>query len=167
MQNAGGIGGGETVGDTDQQLDHLPPRSFPGRCPVFERTALKILGDQVLPIFPFSSVMNRENVRVIERRSGLRFELKAAPGGGIPQIAGEKLDRDTAVEPGVLSTEHHTHSTLTQLGLEYVGTYLLAGIGWQLHDRRFQETLRLFVRRKQLFHIAAQRLIARAKLIEK
>ena len=71
MQNAGGMSRGKAIGNANQQLHDLPPGSFLGRRPVLERAALKILGDQVLPIFPLSRVMNRENVRVVERRRGL------------------------------------------------------------------------------------------------
>ena len=85
MDDAGGVCGGQAVGDADEQLDDLPPRALVGPRPVSERAAVDELRDQILPAVELPDVVDREDVRMVQRGRRLRFALEAAARGRIGQ----------------------------------------------------------------------------------
>ena len=119
VENAGLMGGREPIGDAGQQLDRLAPVALRFSCPVSERAAIDELGDEILPALELARVVDREDVRMIERRDRLRFALEAAARGRIGEIVGEKLDGNGPVEFGIERAVDHAHA---------------AGAEWRLHD---------------------------------
>ena len=60
--------------------------------------------------------MDGADIGVIECRCGLRFTLKAAERLRIVgDIVGEKLERDEAVQPGILSLVDDAHTAAAEL----------------------------------------------------
>src|SRR5205823_12743302 len=74
---------GQTVSDADEQIDDLAPVARFSVSPLAQRAAVDPLGDDVRAAFELADVVNGEDMRVIERRGRLRFELKATAGGMI------------------------------------------------------------------------------------
>jgi hypothetical protein len=88
-------------------------------------------GHQILPAFKLAHVVDREDVRVIQRRRHLRFLLKVAACGGIGQFVGKKLDGDGPVQLGVVRANHHAHASLADGSLDAIRPQLESG-----HKRR-------------------------------
>jgi len=75
----------------------------------------------------FTEIVNRADVRVIQRRGGARFPLEALEGLSVmlrrqflnlPYGLGQKLEGNESAQPSVLGPVHHTHTADAQL-LEY------------------------------------------------
>jgi hypothetical protein len=71
------MGGGKSVGNAGEHLDGLAPVVVRAH-PVAERPPVDELGDEVLPAVDLTRVVHRQDVRMIQGRSGLGFPLKAA-----------------------------------------------------------------------------------------
>jgi hypothetical protein len=89
--------GGQAVGHACQQLDRLSPRALRGLCPVLEGATVDELGDQILTAVDFSDVVDRHDVRVVQRGCGLRFALKTPARSRVGEVVGQKLDRDRPI----------------------------------------------------------------------
>ena len=74
-----------------QQLRHILPAHLSRLRPGFEGTPVDEFGHQILPAFKLAHIVDREDVRVIQRRRHLRFLLKAAACGGVGQFVGRNL----------------------------------------------------------------------------
>ena len=103
MDDAGAVRAVERVADLDgdrqRVVDRKPRR--PAQ-PVGERLAFEILHDEVVELAVAADVVDRADVRMVQRRDRARFLLEALPRfrvGG--QRAGEHLDGDGAIEAGV------------------------------------------------------------------
>jgi hypothetical protein len=73
----------------------------------------------------FTDVMDRNNVRVIERRCHLRFALKSASRLWISEIIRKQFDRDGSLESGVQSAVNFAHSSRT----DRIGDFVLSEFG--------------------------------------
>jgi hypothetical protein len=98
----------------------LPPN------PILNGAAVDVFGHQILAAFEIAHIVYRKDVRVIERRSHLRFALKSLSGGRIRKVFRQELDRDRPAQLGIESPEHHSHSPSPDLGLDFVLTELRA-----------------------------------------
>src|SRR5712671_4893455 len=98
MQYPGCVGCRQTVGDPDKQFDNLLP--FPSCCtgPLFERAAIDEFGYQVVPFIELADIMDRENVRMVERGCRLRFASKSPSRRGVRPTGGNEFDGDGAIE---------------------------------------------------------------------
>ena len=83
---------------------------------VLQRSAIQEFHrDERLP-FVLTDLVNGANIRMIQRRGGLRFALEALQGWTIlDQIFGKKFQSYKSVEFEVLSFVNHAHPTTTQL----------------------------------------------------
>jgi hypothetical protein len=78
-----GMGGVQCVGDLDPQLQHRIKSEWTVGESVLQRRALQILhGDERSSVL-FADVVDRANVRVVERRRRLRFAREPAQRLGI------------------------------------------------------------------------------------
>ena len=121
----------------------------------------------------FANLVNRDDVRMIERRGGARFALESRASIG---IGGERLrqnlDRDVASELRVSRAIHVAHSTGADERSDLVGSKALAGerrrvrlkdCGRDAVDgRRFEKTGRAVRIGEQRFELAPQRLVGAA-----
>jgi hypothetical protein len=72
-------------------------------------------GDEVLAV-RFVDLVNRADVRMIERRGSEGFPLELFAGGRIIlQFLRQKLQGDMAVQLDVFGFVHHTHAAATEL----------------------------------------------------
>ena len=118
----------QRVGDAEQQLDRLAPCVMSGAHPIGQRAAVGQLRDEVLPAVELADVMNRDDVRMIQRGRRLRFPLEAAPFGGRRELGGQKLDRDRAIQPGVVSQVDDAHAAFAEHRLNPVCSQRDAGV---------------------------------------
>ena len=93
------VRGGEAVRDLQRVLDGLARRErADGREPLAQRLALEQLHDGVGDAAVLAEVVDGQDVRVRERRDGLRLALEARERVGVRRRArGQDLDRDVAV----------------------------------------------------------------------
>ena len=72
-------------------------------------------GDEGLPVM-ISELVNRTDVRMLERRCQARLALEAAePLGGADRLGTEKLDRHFAPETDVFRAIHDTHTAFAEV----------------------------------------------------
>ena len=111
MDDALGVRGLERIGNLNGQIEHLgePERlstfqSLPQRLP-FEQ----LHGQQRLPV-DVVDLVDRADVRVVQRRGGTRFALEALERGMVLRERWrEKLERNVTPEFRVVGAIHHTH----------------------------------------------------------
>ena len=80
MQDAGLVRRGKTVGEADDEIDDVLPRSWTCLAPVSERAAVNELADKILAPVQLAGIVDREDMGMIERGCELRFALEAPPG---------------------------------------------------------------------------------------
>ena len=95
-------------------------RFLQSRC---ERLALEMFEDDVVLVAVTANVVNRADVRIVERCDGARFLLEALTRLGIRrERTGQHLDRDSAIEPRIASSIHFAHAPFTERGHDFVRT---------------------------------------------
>jgi hypothetical protein len=115
------VSGRKSVGHTEQQPDHVMPGARFAPNPFLERAAVDEFSDQVLAAVELAGVVHGEDVRVIERRSRLRFALEPATSGRIrQQQLGEKLDGDRAIQLRVEAAVDLTHPAAAERRDDFV-----------------------------------------------
>jgi len=84
MQNPARVRGAQTVGYHHQHFHDLPPGALVfaswGSGPVFERAAVDVFRNQVLLAFDLTRIVDRKDLRVIQRGRHLRFALEPPAG---------------------------------------------------------------------------------------
>ena len=111
-----GMGGVQCVSDLDPEPQHRLESEWTGGESVLQRRALQILhGDERSSVL-LADVVDRADVRMVERRCGPGFALKAAQGLGITrQIFGDELERNGTVKPRIFGFVHHAHPAAAEL----------------------------------------------------
>src|SRR5438445_176732 len=88
----------------------------PGGDSLIERLSFQQFHDNEGPTVTLIHLMNRADVRVVQRRRGTCFSLKSLQYLGIfSQFFTKELQGHMATELQVLSLVDHTHSSLTKL----------------------------------------------------
>jgi len=113
VQDAGLVRRRQSVGHAEQQFDPAAPVVGLVLEPIPQRAAVEPFGDQVLPPVELAGVVDRQDVRMIERGGELRFTLKPAARGFVGDLVREDFDRDGSVEPGVSGAVDGAHSAAT------------------------------------------------------
>src|SRR5262245_14665795 len=114
MQDADIVSGGQSVRDADEQLHDLPPAASLRIGPVAQRAAIDEFRDEILLTLKFAHVVDRKDMRMVEKGRHLRLTLKPAARARVRQFSGKKLDRHRPVELGVACTIHLAHAALTE-----------------------------------------------------
>ena len=116
VHNPLGVCGVQRIDNLGSQLQQLFGGERLAADSVLERLSLQQLhGDEVLAV-RFVNLMNSADVRMIERRGGKRFSLKAFTSSGIIlHIGRQELQRDMAMQLEVFGFVHHTHPAATEL----------------------------------------------------
>src|SRR4029453_11987466 len=91
MKNVRGVRGRESVGHTRHQVHGLSPRWALGVSPVLQGATVRELGDEELAALELASVVDGENVRMIERGGHPRLTLEALARGRIGDRLEQKL----------------------------------------------------------------------------
>ncbi len=128
MDDPLGVRGGERVGDLDRELDRgLDLHRFAADV-LLERPALQQLHDDEPPPLPLADVVDRADVRVVERRGGARLAQVAVDGFRVlGALLGNELQRDVAMEASVLGLPDDAHPALADLLDQAVVQQLLSG----------------------------------------
>ena len=108
--------GVQRVGDLDAEPQHRLESERTGGESILQRRALQILhGDERSSVL-LADVVDRADVRMVERRCGPGFTLKAAQGLGIArQIAGDELERHGTMQPRIFGFVDHAHPAAAEL----------------------------------------------------
>jgi hypothetical protein len=94
-----------------------------------QRLALEVLEDDVVLVAVAADVVNRADVRIVERCDGARFLLEALPRLGIGgERAGQYLDRDGPIEPRIARAIHLAHAPFAKGRDDFVRTEPRTGI---------------------------------------
>ena len=113
MRDAGAVRAIERVADLHRRSP-APRRPAARRRPaqaIGQRLALEKLQDEVVEIAVAADVVDRADVRIVERGDGARFLLEALPRLRVSgERAGQHLDGDRAVEPRVTGAIDLAHA---------------------------------------------------------
>src|SRR6266496_2835421 len=137
MNDPFGVRGIQCVGNLDSQVQQCfqfyRPRSY---AMLQSYSIQKLHGNERLAVL-LADVVNRADVRMIQRRSGLRFALKAGEGLRLPgNIVGQELERDEAVQARVFRFVNHAHTAAANFfDNAIVGNGLADHEEWQLYSR--------------------------------
>ncbi len=116
MHDALGVRCGERVGNLDRKLDRGVHVERHASDSLVQPAAFEQLHHDEPPAFPFPDVVNRADVRVVQRRGRARLAQMPVDRIGIPRVGfGHELQRDMAVEARVLGLPDHTHAALADL----------------------------------------------------
>src|SRR5580700_12249612 len=115
MDDAFGVRSIERVGDLNAYIYDLIERHRAAGDAMLERLAVEILhGDEPLAI-AFIDFVDGADIRMIQRRSGLRFAFKTRQRLRIfGYFVGQKFQRDEAVQLGVLGFVDDAHAAAAQ-----------------------------------------------------
>ena len=116
VNNASGVRRIERVGDLDaERQDRLHLHRAP-RDQVFQRRAVEELHHEESLSPVLADVVDRADVRMIQRRCRLGLAPEALESLSVlRQILRQKLERDEAPQPGVLSLVDDTHPPAAEL----------------------------------------------------
>ena len=133
MDDALLVSGGQALCDLYRVVERCARGNGPVAQSLTQRLALEQFRHDVGHAVVHADVVHREDVRVIQRRSGSRFLLEALKPAGIGRgIRGKHLDRDVAPESRVATAIDLAHSARAEQGKDFVGTEM--DTGCQRHD---------------------------------
>jgi len=115
VQDPFGMSSIERVGNLDCQTKQNIGFDRPARDAMLERDAIEKLHDQEgMPIL-LSDLMNSADIRMIERRSGLRLALKTRQSLRVfDNVVGQKFQGDETMKGNVLSLVNHAHAAAAE-----------------------------------------------------
>ncbi len=125
----------QRVGDLDAQIEHRFDLQRLASDPVPERLPLQQFhGDEGSPI-GLVNLVDRADVRVVQRGCSLSFPLEAAESlCVVGEFVGKELQGDVATELEVFRLVHHTHTAAADLAEDAVmGNRLTHGLGGRGH----------------------------------
>jgi hypothetical protein len=172
VDEAGRVRGRQPVGHADQKVDDLAPRARPGPRPCLERATVDKLCDEVLAAIHLADVVDRKDMRVIERRERMRFALEAGqPIGVRGEQRRQDFDRHLARQLRVAREIDLAHAAGAQDIDDFVRAEAIAAVqrtARQLvDDWRLGKAPRRFMREEQRLDIDEQRSIVSARLGKK
>jgi hypothetical protein len=153
VQHPLAVRGREAPSGLDEGRQHVAPGSRRLPQPLLQRAALDQLHrdhDPVLGIVV--DVVDRHHVGVAEHGHGPRLANHARPAERIHDLGTQHLERDLALQPGIVGAEHPAHAALTELLDDEVATEASArieggvGPGGDEHRRSRHAGDELFVR---------------------
>jgi hypothetical protein len=118
MHDAAGMGRVEGVSELDSEIHELGDREGMPFDPMLERLSLEQLhDDEVLPFFRGSAdVVDRADVRMVQRRGRTRFALEPIHGLRIVgKFRRQKFQREVPSEARVFGAVDNTHAAATEL----------------------------------------------------
>src|SRR3954469_12538598 len=110
MKNVRVVSCGEAIGNPSQQIDNGAPIAVSAPQPIPERATVNEFGDEILAPVEQPDIVNRQDVRMIQRGGRLGLAWKALSRRGIHQVRREDLDGDIAAQPRVARAIDLSHS---------------------------------------------------------
>ena len=115
VHEAAGVGGLEAPRDLPGDIHGFAKPSRSASDDLAQRPAVQQLHDGVGHAVVAPDVVDGEDVRMRQRRHGVRLALEAGAAGGVAgDIRGEHLDRHLAPQPGVARAVHLAHAARTE-----------------------------------------------------
>jgi hypothetical protein len=100
----------------NRQIEQRIEREGPERDPLLQGDAAQQFHRDEGAAIVLADVVDRADVRVIERAGSLGFALEALERAVVAHdVVGQKLQRDGAAQPRVLGTVHHAHPAAAEL----------------------------------------------------
>ncbi len=116
MDYALGVCRPERIGNLNRQFQHFVERKRLARNAVLHRFTVEKLHSNELLAVLLADVVNGADVRVIQRRSGLRFAAETLQSTGIVEHFGrQEFQTHRTMEPRVLSFIDNTHPSTPEL----------------------------------------------------
>ena len=132
----------QSVGDLDPNLDRLPDRKGASLQPVGQRLPVEVLHHQEVDLAGAADIVDRADMRMIERGDRARFLLEATAAFGIGgQARRQDLDGDRAAKARVARLVNLAHPPGTDRRDDEVGAETLTdrddrpGPWWMLERR--------------------------------
>ena len=101
---------GETLGDLSGEGEYLLGGEWSFVHELAERLPLHELHHDVMGALVFTDVVDRRDVRMVERRSGTGLPFESTSSLGVRgKVGGEHFDGDRPLESGVLRLENLAH----------------------------------------------------------
>ena len=120
--------GGERIRNFNADIENVVDFQWLATDQMFQCLAFQQFHHDKRPVFVLTNIMNRTNIRMVQRGSGPRFSLESFQGlcvGG--RIFRQKFQRDASVEPRIFGTVNYSHATATQLFLNSIMRNCLSG----------------------------------------
>ena len=116
VDDPGGVGPGQPVGDLDGVFERFGELQALAPDQMVEGPPLDVFHDDEVRAAVRSDVVDDDDVGMVERRGGLGLLSEALLPLGVGRLfAGEDLDRDDAVEVGVLGLVNDSHPAFPDL----------------------------------------------------
>jgi hypothetical protein len=131
--NPGGVRRRQTISDTDEEFDDLPPGSAAGGSPVRKRSAVYELRAQIQQAVDVPCFVHCQDVRVVERGCGGRFLLKPSANRCVGERVAKDLDRNRPIQSRITCPIHLAHATRSEQAFDLVRAQ--AGTTVQGHSR--------------------------------
>src|SRR5262245_59167971 len=121
MDDAFLVRGGQAGGDLLGVLDGLARRQRKVIQPRAQYFAFEHFGDEVRRAFVIANVMDRQDVRMVERRGRSRLLLESAQSAKVlGELGGQDLDCNLAVEPSVAGLVDLAHPARAERSENFV-----------------------------------------------
>ena len=112
----------QCVGDLNGSVQHLLQREWSLTEAVAESRPVQELQHQVGQALELADVVDRANVRMIQRRNGPRLPVEPFGAASIgPLAVDQDLDRDRPIQPEVSCPVDLAHAARPNEGLDFVG----------------------------------------------
>ena len=160
-----GVGVADRGADLQEQAQPLLHRQRQLLGVLGDRLALHIVQRQVgLAVAADAGIEQAGDVGVAKPRQDLAFAGETLAQAGVAQARAQQFHRHAALVQavGARGQPDLAHAAFAERALEFVGTYLLAGLGREqrrVHDRFGQEVGPVFFQRDQLAQFFGQRRI--------
>jgi hypothetical protein len=171
MDDAGAMRFVERSGNLHGVLERTDDRERSSRETNRQRLALDVLHHQEIDPLVMSDVVQRADVRVVQRRHGARLAFEALACVDIARdVGGQHLDRDGAIETGVARFVHVAHAAGADVRDECVRSDMAASEVFVCRGRverhaaggRLEKPAGAIVRGEQLLDLFAQRRVLAA-----
>src|SRR5262245_10943501 len=121
MDDAFGVSGGQSLGDLPRKIHRFSWSDCALLYQLAQLFALEQFGDDIGRAFMRADVVNREDVRVAERRGGAGFLFEAAQTISIPgELVRQHFDSDLATESRVFGQIDLAHSACAELRNNFI-----------------------------------------------
>lgn len=137
MHEAALVCSGQAVRDLRGELQRLAHRHGAGVHQLAQRLPVDVLhGHERAAVVIAADLVDRHDVRVVQRRRGARFVAQAEEMlGRLGQMGGEELDRDVPPEVVVVREEDFAHSSGAELANDAIRSDGLGALRrWYRHD---------------------------------
>ena len=115
MDDTGGMRFGDRIGDLRAVAEHVANGQRATGQQLAEGVPLDVLHDDHLRAFARSDLVDRDDVRMVQRRRGAGLAEEAAAARRVEPLPGQNLDRHQTAQRLVAGLVHLPHATFADL----------------------------------------------------